>query len=265
MLPAFTHDRWGEGLVAGTQRVAQRLLEQAHTLHPPAEPRHPTLAVRDVVYGIGWGYFVGWLGVLLIHRVRHHILSSRVLALITLPGVGFLVWAFIPFIVPFLIGLVPLAANVRARCPTCGRWLSRRKRTVRTPTRDKLRETVADCLACGYHDVQLAIPGHSAWYGSSGPGVPQLVWRGGLLWLSSYGVPVARPPAAWVPVTAAPSAAAPAVAAVPGGAFRDVLVPHRRVAAHHTAKHPTAGVCRTRVDDRALIGGGGGGGASGSR
>jgi uncharacterized membrane protein YgcG len=170
MLPAFAHDRWGEGLVAGTQRVAQTLLEQAHTLYPPAEPRHPTLAVRDVVYGIGWGYFVDWLGVLLNYRVRHHILSSRVLALITLPGVGFLVWALIPFIGPLLIGLFPLAAHVRARCPTCGRWLARRKRTVRTPTRDKLRETVADGLACGYHDVQLAIPGHSAWFGRSGPG-----------------------------------------------------------------------------------------------
>jgi uncharacterized protein len=178
MLPAFAHDRWGEGLVAGTQRVAQTLLEQAHTLYPAAEPRHPTMAARDVVYWLGWGYFVGWLGVLLIHRVRHHILSSRVLAMITIPGVGFLVWAFIPFIVPFLIGLFLLAANVRARCPTCGRWLSRRKHTRRTPIRDKLRETVADCLACGYHDVQLAIPGHSAWYGSSGPGDHS--WSGGV-------------------------------------------------------------------------------------
>jgi uncharacterized membrane protein YgcG len=170
MLPAFAHDRWGEGLVAGTQRVAQTLLEQAPALHPPAEPRHPTLVVRGVVYGIGWGYVVGWLGCLLIYRVRHHILSSRVLALIMLPRVRFLVWALIPFIVPLLMGLVPLAAHVRARCPTCGGWLARRKRTVRTPTRDKLRETVADGLACGYHDVQLAIPGHSAWFGRSGPG-----------------------------------------------------------------------------------------------
>ena len=183
MLPSFTHDRWGEGLVAGTQRVAQRLLEQAHTLHPPAESRHPSLAARNVVYWIGWGYFVGWLGFLLTHRVRHHILSSRVLALITVPGVGFVVWAFIPFIVPFLIGLVPLVANVRARCPTCGGWLSRRKRTVRTPTRDKLRETVYDCLACGYHDVQLAIPGRRAWSGSGGPGYHG--WSGGV---GSYGV-----------------------------------------------------------------------------
>ena len=217
MLPSFTHDRWGEGLVAGTQRVAQRLLEQAHTLHPPAESRHPTMAARDVVYWIGWGYFVGWLGCLLIHRVRHHILSSRVLALITVPGVGFLVWAFVPFIVPFLIGLFPLAANVRARCPTCGRWLSRRKHTLRTPTRDKLRETVSDCLACGYHDVQLAIPGHSAWSGSSGPGYHG--WSGGrgLLW---RGLQRWRAPAAWAPVTAVPLAEAPAAAAVPGGAFR---------------------------------------------
>jgi uncharacterized membrane protein YgcG len=182
MLPAFVHDRWGEGLVAGTQRVAQRLLEQAHTLHPPAESRHPTLGVRDVVYWIGWGYFVGWFGVLLIHRVRHHVLSSRLLALSTVPGVGFLVWDFIPFIVPFLIGLFPLVANVRARCPTCGGWLSRRKSTRRTPTRDKLRETVYDCLACGYHDVQLAIPGRSARFGSSGPGYHN--WSGGE---ASYG------------------------------------------------------------------------------
>jgi uncharacterized membrane protein YgcG len=188
MLPSFEHDRWGEGLVAGTQRVAQRLLEHAHTLHPPVGQRHRTLAVRDVVYWIGWGYFVGWFGFLLIHRVRHHILSSRVLALITVPGVGFLVWAFIPFIVPFLIGLFPLAAHVRARCPTCGRWLSRRKRTVRTPTRDKLRETVADCVACGYHDVQLAIPGRRAWSGSSGPGYHG--WSGGVgsYSVGSYGV-----------------------------------------------------------------------------
>jgi uncharacterized protein len=182
MMPSFTHDRWGEGLVAGTQRVAQWLLEQAHTLHPPAESRHPTLAARNLVYWIGWGYFVGWLGCLLIHRVRHHILSSRILALITVPGIGFVVWAFIPFIGPFLIGLFLLGANVRARCPTCSRWLSRRKRTLRTPTRDKLRETVYDCLACGYHDVQLAIPGRRAWSGSSGPGYHG--WSGGM---GSYG------------------------------------------------------------------------------
>jgi uncharacterized membrane protein YgcG len=183
MLPSFAHDRWGEGLVAGTQRVAQTLLEQAYALHPPAKSRHPTLAVRDVVYWIGWGYFVGWFGFLLIHQVRHHILSSRLLALSTVPAVGFLVWDFIPFIVPFLIGLVPLVANVRARCPACGGWLSRRKRTVRTPTRDKLRETTYDCLACGYHNVQLAIPRRHAGFGSSGPGYHG--WSGGV---GSYGV-----------------------------------------------------------------------------
>jgi uncharacterized membrane protein YgcG len=183
MTPAFRHDRWGEGLVAGTQRVAQRLLKHAPPLEPLAEPQYPTLAVRNVVYWIGWGYFVGWLGFLLTHRVRHHILSSRILALITVPGVGFVVWAFVPFIVPFLIGLVPLAANIRARCPACGGWLARRKRTLRTPTRDKLRETVTDCLACEYHDVQLAIPGRRAWSGSSGPGYHG--WSGSV---SSYGV-----------------------------------------------------------------------------
>jgi uncharacterized membrane protein YgcG len=183
MVPAFTHDRWGEGLVAGTQRVAQVLLQQASTLPPPAEAPHLPLAVRDVAYGIGWGYFVGWLGVLLIHRVWHRTLSSRVLALITAPGVGFLVWAFIPFIVPFLVGLVLLVANVRARCPRCGDWLSRRRRTVRTPTRDKLRETVADCRACGYHDVQLSIPGRRASFGGSGPGYHG--WSGGV---GSYGM-----------------------------------------------------------------------------
>jgi uncharacterized membrane protein YgcG len=188
MLPAFTDDRWGEGLVAGTQRVAQRLLEQAHTLHPPAESGYPSLAARNVVYWLGWGYFVGWLGFLLAHWVRHRILSSRVLALITAPGVGFLVWAFFPFIAPFLIGLVPLVANVRARCPACAGWLSRRKRTLRTPTRDKLRETATDCLACGYRDVQLAIPGHSAWFSSGGPAYHG--WSGdvGSHGAGSYGV-----------------------------------------------------------------------------
>jgi uncharacterized membrane protein YgcG len=183
MLPTLAHDRWGEGLVAGTQRVAQRLLEQAQTLHPPAESRHPTLAVRDLVYWLGWGYFVGWLGFLLIQRVRHHILSSRILVLITVPGVGFLVWAFIPFIAPLLIGLVLLGANVRARCPACGRWLSRRRHTRLTPTRDKLRETTYDCLACGYHDVQLALAGLHAWSGSSGPG-----YHGGSGGVDSSGV-----------------------------------------------------------------------------
>jgi uncharacterized protein len=183
MQPAFTHDRWREGLVAGTQRIAQMLLEQAHTLHPPAESRHPTLAARDVVYWIGWGYFVGWFGFLLIHRVRRRTLPSRVLVLITVPGVGFLMWAVIPFIVPWLIGLWLVAANVRARCPTCGRWLSRRKRTMHTPTRDKLHEMVTDCLACGYHDVQLTIPRRRAWSGSSGPGYHS--WSGGV---GSYGV-----------------------------------------------------------------------------
>jgi uncharacterized protein len=189
MSPAFTHDRWGDGLLAGTKRVAQILLERTHTLHPPAESRHPILAARDVVYWIGWGYFVSWFGFLLIHRVRHHILSSRVLVLITVPGVGFLVWGFVPFIVPFLFGLFPLIANVRARCPTCGSWLSRRKRTLRTPTRDKLRETVSDCVACGYHDVQLAIPGLHAWSGSSGwSGGSGPGYHGGSGGVGSYGV-----------------------------------------------------------------------------
>jgi uncharacterized membrane protein YgcG len=184
MMPSFTHDRWGEGLVAGTQRVAQRLLEQAHTLHPPAESRHLPLAARDIVYWIGWGYFAGWLGFLFMHRVRHHILSSRLLALITVPGVGFVVWGFVPFIAPFLIGLFLLAANIRARCPTCGRWLSRRNRTLNTPSsspyaRTKLRETVADCSVCGYHDVQLTpIPRCSTWSGSGGPGYHS--WSDGL-------------------------------------------------------------------------------------
>jgi uncharacterized membrane protein YgcG len=182
MLPSLAHDRWREGLVAGTQRVAQRLLEQAHTLPPPAEPRRPTIAAGDVMYWIGWGYFVGWLGFLLVQRVQHHILSSRLLVLTTVPGVGFLVWSFIPFIVPFLIGIFPLVANVRARCPTCGCWLSRRREILRTPTRDKLRETVYDCFACGYHDVQLAIPGRGAGFGSSGPGYHG--WSGGE---ASYG------------------------------------------------------------------------------
>ena len=188
MSPSFTHERWGEGLVAGTQRVAQRLLQPAATLHLPAAAHPPTLAARTVVYGIGWGYFVGWLGFLLTHRVRHHILSSWVLALSTVPGVGFLVWAFVPFIVPWLIGLVPLVANVRARCRTCGGWCARRKRTLRNPTWGKLRETTSDCLACGYHDVQLAIPGRrarsgsSGWSGSSGPGSPS--WAGSV---GSYG------------------------------------------------------------------------------
>jgi uncharacterized protein len=183
MLPAFTLDRWGEGLVAGTQRVAQVLLKQASTLHPPAEAHHLTLTARDVVYWIGWGYFVGWFGLLLIHRVRHHILSSRILVLMTLPSVGFLVWAFVPFIVPFLLGLVLLVANVRARCPTCRGWLLQRKRTRRTATRDKLREIVYDCLACGYHEEQVAIPGYRTWPGSRRPG--DHGWSGGV---GSYGV-----------------------------------------------------------------------------
>jgi uncharacterized membrane protein YgcG len=177
MLPAFAGDRWGEGLVAGTQQVAQRLLEHMDPRQPPVGQRYGTVAARDVVYWIGWGYFVGWIGFLLVQRVRHHTLSSHALALSTVPGVGFLVWAFFPFILPFLVGLFLLVANVRARCPACGRWLSRNKRTVRTPTRDKLRETVYDCFACGYHDTQLALPGHSAWFGSSGPGSHG--WSGG--------------------------------------------------------------------------------------
>ena len=182
MLPSLAHDRWGEGLVAGTERVAQRLLEQAHMLHSSAESRRPAMAADDVMYWIGWGYFVSWLGFLLVQCVRHRILSSRVLALTTVPGVGFLVWSFIPFIVPFLIGLFPLVANVRARCPACGRWLTRRKGTLRTPTRDKLRETVYDCLTCGYRDVQLAIPGRGARFGSGGPRYHD--WSGGM---GSYG------------------------------------------------------------------------------
>jgi uncharacterized protein len=177
MLPAFAHGRWGEGLVAGTQRVAQRLMEQADTRQPPREPRPSTLATGDLLYWIGWGYYVGWLGLLLVQRLRHRLLSSRVLALTTIPATGLFVWAFIPFIVPFLVGLCLVVAHVRGRCPTCGYWLARDKRTVRTPTRAKLRETVADCRACGYHDVQLAIPGLHGWFGGGGPGSHG--WSGG--------------------------------------------------------------------------------------
>jgi uncharacterized membrane protein YgcG len=177
MLPAFAQGRWGDGLVAGTQRVAQRLLEQAQTVHPPGEPRPSTIVAGDLVYWIGWGYYVGWLGLLLVQRLRHRRLSPRVLALTTIPATGLLVLAFIPFIVPFLIGLCLVVAHVRGRCPACGLWLSRRKRTVRTPTRDKLRETVADCRACGYHDVQLAIPGLHGWFGGGGLGSHG--WSGG--------------------------------------------------------------------------------------
>lgn len=191
MLPSFKQDRWGEGLLAGTQRVAQILLDDAQTQRPLPGQRYLPLAARDVVYWIGGGYFVGWLGFLFIHHVRHRVLSSRVLALITVPGLGFLVWAFVPFIVPFLIGLFPLAANVRARCPTCGSWLSRRKRRLKTPsspsyTRTGLRETVYDCPACGYHDVHLTpIPRRDGWSGSSWSGAGG--WSGGGDWSGGGG------------------------------------------------------------------------------
>jgi uncharacterized membrane protein YgcG len=157
MIPFFKENRWGEGLFAGTQRIAQVLRAQEQVLQTPAQPAASSLTWRGVLFGLGWVYFFVWLGFLVVQNMRHRTISSRVLAISTLPGVFFGLFAFFPFIIPLGVGLFALLKNVRARCPKCGNWLLRRQRTLQMPsaTRTGLRETLSQCSECGYHDVQM--------------------------------------------------------------------------------------------------------------
>jgi uncharacterized membrane protein YgcG len=157
MLPHFRNNRWGAGLLAGVQELA-RILRAEY--QPPAVP---TAAARraspapSLMWGLGWVYFLGWLGFLLWHNFRRHTLSYPVLTLSALPGLLWLFWAFIPFVLPFILGLLIFSANARARCPRCGQWLRRQERTLQEPSyaAPGQREIVYDCPACGYHDMDV--------------------------------------------------------------------------------------------------------------
>ena len=188
MLPYFRDNRWGEGLLAGVQELARILRTEYQPPAAPAAPARPASRGLGLVTGLGWAYFLGWLGFLLWHNLRHHTLSYAVLTLGTLAGLPWLFWAFMPFVLPFILGLLMAGANVRARCPRCGRWLTRQARTLRAPSyrTPGRREVTVDCPACGYHDVDIVtlpslrrvrtptwpvggVPGPGSWPGGGGP------------------------------------------------------------------------------------------------
>src|SRR5262249_31268175 len=91
------------------------------------------------------------------HNLRRRTLSYTVLTLSALPGLLWLFWAFIPFVLPFILGLIIASVNTRARCPRCGQWLTRQERTLQEPSyaAPGHREVIYDCPACGYHDVDM--------------------------------------------------------------------------------------------------------------
>jgi uncharacterized membrane protein YgcG len=157
MIPFFKESRWGEGLLAGTQHIAQVLRAQDQVLQTPAPPAASALTWRGVLFGLGWVYFFLWLGFLVVQNIRHQTISSRILALSTLPGIFFGLFALFPFIFPLGIGLFALLRNVRARCPKCGHWLLQRQRTLKMPsaTHTGMRESLSSCSECGYHDVHM--------------------------------------------------------------------------------------------------------------
>jgi uncharacterized protein len=153
MVPYFRDQRWSPGLLAGVQELARILHAEYQPAAAPAAPG-PGLSLGAV---LGWVYFLGWLGFLLWHNLRRHTLSYAVLALSALPGLLWLLWAFMPFVLPFILGVILAGANVRARCPRCGRWLVRQQRTVRAASyaAPGQREIIYDCASCGYHDVDI--------------------------------------------------------------------------------------------------------------
>jgi uncharacterized membrane protein YgcG len=159
MLPHFRTNRWGEGLLAGVQELAHIVRTEYQTPAAPTAPARPAAPGLSLVTALGWAYFLGWLGFLLWHNLRQHTLSYAVLALSALPGLLWLFWAFLPFIFPFILGLVIAGANVRARCPRCGQWLMRQERTLQAPsyTAPGQREIISDCPTCGYHDVDIVM------------------------------------------------------------------------------------------------------------
>lgn len=159
MLPHFRNNRWGEGLLAGVQELAQILRAEYQTSAAPPTPAHEPSTGHSLVWMLGWAYFLGWLGFLLWHNLRRHTLSYTVLTLSALPGLLWLFWSFIPFVLPFIFGLIIARTNMRARCPRCGRWLGRQERTLQAPSyaTPGRREVIYDCPACGYHDVDMFI------------------------------------------------------------------------------------------------------------
>jgi uncharacterized membrane protein YgcG len=159
MLPHFRQNRWGEGLLAGVQELARILRAEYQPPAVPTAPSRPAASGPSLVSGLGWAYFLGWLGFLLWHNLRRHTLSYTVLTLSALPGLLWLFWGLMPFILPFILGVILAGANVRARCPRCGQWLTRQERTLQEPSyaAPGQREVIYDCPACGYHDVDMVI------------------------------------------------------------------------------------------------------------
>ena len=106
MLPHFRNNRWGEGLLAGVQELAQILYAEYQAPAAPTAPARPPSPGHSLVWVLGWAYFLGWLGFLLWHNLRRRTLSYTVLTLSALPGLLWLFWAFIPFVLPFMLGLI---------------------------------------------------------------------------------------------------------------------------------------------------------------
>jgi len=174
MVPYFKNNRWGEGLVAGTQQIAGVLLEDFKASQTTSGKVERSLKTGGSLYIAGWVYFALWILYLLVQNARNRALSLGTSALITLPGLLLLFFSFFPFIIPSILGVLALVQNFRHHCPRCGNWIRIQKRTLRPASYAiaGLREVVYDCPACRYHTVEMErIPRRvrtSPWYAGGG-------------------------------------------------------------------------------------------------
>lgn len=157
MVPYFKNNRWGEGLIAGTQQIARVILEDAKTSSTPSKKVERSLQTGGFLYLIGWVYFIFWIFYLIIQNSRNRALSPGTLVLLALPGLFYLLLAFFPFIIPFIPGALASIQNLKNRCPRCGNRMLVQKNTLRPASYSSrgLREVVYNCPVCGYHEVKM--------------------------------------------------------------------------------------------------------------
>lgn len=160
MVPHFKNNQWGEGLLAGTQQIARVILEDYKATLTPSEKatrEKEAIELDSFLPAMGWAYYVIWILYVFIQNMRNQLMPSTTLAIISLPGLFFLLFSFFPFIIPFGLGIWAIIENVRHRCTQCGKWLFIRKKTLRSPTYSSagLREVVYDCSMCRYHEVKM--------------------------------------------------------------------------------------------------------------
>ncbi|HWP49248.1 MAG TPA: TPM domain-containing protein [Candidatus Limnocylindrales bacterium] len=157
MVPYFKNNRWGEGLIAGTQQIARVILEDTQTSPTSSKKVERRLPTGGFLYLSGWIYFIFWIFYLGIQNLRNRALPLGLLALLTLPGLFYLFFAFFPFIIPFIPGAWASVQNLRNRCPRCGNRMLVQKNTLRPASYSSmgLREVVYTCPVCGYHEVKM--------------------------------------------------------------------------------------------------------------